>query len=79
MFILDDLLIGLPAKGLGSIFTKIYEMAQAELGDETRIKEELQQLQMLYEIDQITDKEYEEKEAALLERLTVAEGANVRN
>jgi hypothetical protein len=74
MFILDDLLIGLPAKGLGNIFLKIYEMAQAELNDETRIKEDLQQLQTLYEIDQITDEEYEEKEAALLERLTVAEG-----
>ncbi len=75
MFILDDLLIGLPAKGLGSIFTKIYAMAEAELNDETRIKEEIQQLQTLYEIDQITDEEYEVKEAELLERLTVAESA----
>ena len=74
MFILDDLLVGLPAKGLGNIFMKIYEMAQAELNDESKIKEELQQLQTLYEIDQITDQEYEEKEAELLERLTVAEG-----
>jgi hypothetical protein len=74
MFILDDLLL-LPAKGLGSIFMKIYEMTQSELGDTEKIKEELQHLQTLYEIDQITDEEYEEKEAEILKRLEVAEGA----
>jgi hypothetical protein len=74
MFILDDLLIGLPAKGLGNIFLKIYEMAQAELNDETRIKDDLLQLQTMYEVDAISDEEYEEKEAELLERLTVTEG-----
>ena len=52
---------------------KVYEMAQAELTDEARIKEDLQQLQMLYEIDQITEEEYQEKEAEILERLTIAE------
>ena len=75
MFILDDLLIGLPAKGLVSIFEKIYEMAQAELTDEAKIKEELLQLQTLYEIDQITEEEYQKNEAALLERLTIAREA----
>ncbi len=75
MFILDNLLVGLPAKGLTSIFTKIYEMAQTELTDETKIKEELLQLQTLYEIDEITDEEYQIKEAALLERLTLAREA----
>ena len=75
MFILDDLLIRLPAKGLVSIFTKICEMAQTELTDEAKIKEELLQLQILYEIDQITDEEYQKKEAALLERLTLAREA----
>ena len=75
MFILDDLLIGLPAKGLLSLFAKIYEIAQTDVGDESKIKEELQQLQTLYEIDEITDEEYEEKEAVLLERLAVAKEA----
>ncbi len=73
MFIVDDLLFGLPAKGLMSIFTKVCEMAQLELTDESKIKEELLQLQTLYEIDEITDEEYQEKEAALLERLMAAE------
>ena len=75
MFLLDDLLIGLPAKGLLSIFEKIHEMAQAELTDESKIKEELLRSQTLYEIDQITEDEYQEIEAALLERLTLAREA----
>jgi hypothetical protein len=71
MFLLDDLL-GLPAKGLLSLFTKIYEMAQTEVTDESKIKEELLQLQTLYEIDEITDEEYQKQEAILLERLMAA-------
>jgi hypothetical protein len=71
MFILDDLLIWLPAKGLMGVIQKIAEVAEAELTDESRIKEELLLLQTLYETDQITEEEYEEKEAELLERLTL--------
>ncbi len=69
MFILDDLLIGLPTKGFLGIFKKIAEMAENEFNDDTKIKEELQRLQTLYETDQITDEEYEQREAELLERL----------
>lgn len=72
MFFIDDLLIGLPAKGFVSIFKKIHEMAQAELTDESKIKEDLLLLQTMYEIDQISDEEYQKKEAELLERLTAA-------
>ena len=50
-------------------------MAQAEFNDESRIKEELLQLQTLFEIDQITEEEYQQKEAALLERLALAREA----
>ncbi|MFL5692857.1 MAG: gas vesicle protein GvpG [Ktedonobacteraceae bacterium] len=71
MFILDDLLIGLPAKGLLGIVKKIAELAETELTDESKIREELLLLQTLYETDQITDEEYQEKEAELLERLTM--------
>jgi len=76
MFILDDLLIKLPAKGLIGIFKKIHEMAEAELYDEARIKEELLRLQTLYEIDQIAEEEFQKKEAELLERLTEAREAH---
>jgi hypothetical protein len=75
MFILDDLLIRLPAKGLVSLIEKIYEMAESEFTDEAKIKEELLRAQTLYEIDQITEEEYQEIEAALLERLTMAREA----
>ena len=75
MFFIDDLLIGYPAKGLVSIFKKIYEMAEAELTDESKIKEELLLLQTMYEIDQIREEEYQKKEAVLLERLTIAREA----
>ena len=72
MFILDDLLIRLPAKAFISIFEKIYEMTQNEITDESKIKEELLQLQTQYEMDQITEEEYSQQEAILLERLTAA-------
>lgn len=72
MFFIDDLLIGLPAKGFVSIFKKISEMAETELTDESKIKEDLLLLQTMYEIDQISDEEYQKKEAELLERLNVA-------
>ncbi len=68
MFILDDLLIGLPAKGLVNLFEKIYQMAQAELTDEAKIKEELLRSQTLYEIDQITEEEYQKIEASYCDR-----------
>lgn len=72
MFLVDDLLIGLPIKGIKGIFKRIAEMAEAELTDESKITEELLLLQNLYEMDQISEEEYQEKEAALLERLTIA-------
>lgn len=75
MFLLDDLLIKLPATGLVNIFKKIYDMAEAELTDESVIKEDLMQLQMLYETDQVTEEEYQKKESALLERLNMAREA----
>jgi hypothetical protein len=73
MFILDDLLIKLPAKGLMGIFSRIAEMAEEELNDESKIKDQLLQLEYLYETDQITEEEYEEKEAELLERISQME------
>lgn len=77
MFLLDDLLVRLPAKGLLSVFTKIYDMAQEEVTDEGKIKEELQRVQTLYETDQITEEDYQKEEAELLERLTEAREASV--
>lgn len=72
MFILDDLLFKLPAKGLMGIFSKIAELAETELTDEDRIREDLLYLQILYETDQINEEDYIRKEAEILERLEMA-------
>jgi hypothetical protein len=72
MFILDDLLIWLPVKGLVGILKTVAEVAEAEVTDVSKIKEDLLLLQTLYEIDEITEEEYQKREAELLERLNVA-------
>lgn len=72
MFILDDLLIGLPAKGLMGIFKRIAEMAEEEANDVSKIKEDLLRNQTLFETDEISEEEFEKREAELLERLSQA-------
>jgi hypothetical protein len=72
MFLLDDLLIKLPMKGLLSIAKTIDDMAQNELTNVDKIKEDLMHLQMQFETDQISEEEFEQKEAELLERLNLA-------
>lgn len=72
MFTLNGFLISLPVKGLMGLCKKIAEMAEAELTDESKIREELLQLENSYENDQITEEEYQEREAGLIERLNMA-------
>ena len=69
MLIIDDLLLWLPAKGFISAFKKIYEMADAELNDESKIKEELLQFQTMFELDRITEEEYLRREDEIMARL----------
>ncbi|GHO49110.1 gas vesicle protein GvpG [Ktedonospora formicarum] len=73
MFILTGWLICLllPVKGLIGIFKKIAEMAEAEWTDDSKIKEELLLLEDSYENGQITEEEYREREAQLMERLNM--------
>lgn len=73
MFILDDLLIGLPVKSFKSILRTIADMAEEELTDESKIKEELLMLQTLFVTDQITEEEYQRREDELVARLSLAE------
>ena len=74
MLMLTGFLIGLmlPVKGLIGIFKKIAEMAEAELTDETKIREELVRLEELYDNGKITEEEFQEREAQLMERLNMA-------
>ena len=69
MLIIDDLLIWLPAKGLMAAFEKIHELAEAELGDDSKLKEELMRYQTMFELDQISEKEYQKMEDEIMARM----------
>lgn len=70
MFLLDSILLA-PLKGVVWLGKKIDETAQRQLNDDGRIKEELMELQLRFELDQISEQEYDEKEKELLGRLDV--------
>jgi hypothetical protein len=68
MFLIDSILLA-PLKGVVWLGQKLNEIAQNELNDDGRIKEELMALQLRFELDQISEQEYNEKEEDLLARL----------
>ncbi|HEY6804734.1 MAG TPA: gas vesicle protein GvpG [Pyrinomonadaceae bacterium] len=70
MFLLDDILLA-PVSGFKFILGQIQKMADQELNDDTLIKEQLIELQMRLELEEISDKEYQEREAELFARLRV--------
>jgi hypothetical protein len=65
MFILDDIVLA-PLKGIIFIGNKIDELMQKEISDEGRIKERLMELQLKFEMDEITVEEYDQREEELL-------------
>lgn len=69
MFIIDDLLIWLPAEGLLALFKKIHDLAEAELNDESKLKEQLLRYQTMFELDQISEGEYQKREDEIMARL----------
>jgi hypothetical protein len=68
MFLIDSILLA-PLKGVIWIGQKLCDMAQEELTDKGRIKEELMRLQLQFELDEISQAEYDRKEKELLDRL----------
>lgn len=68
MLLIDDLLL-LPFKGLVGIFEKVHELAERELSDENYIRERLMELQLRFELDELSEEEYAKQEKELLERL----------
>ncbi len=68
MFLVDSILLA-PLKGVVWLGEKLNEIAEKELSDTGRIKEELMALQLQFELDQIDEQEYNEKEKELLDRL----------
>ena len=70
MLLVDDLLT-LPFKGFVGIFKKIHEIVERELSDADLIRERLMELQLRFELDEISEEEYERREKEFLERLDV--------
>ncbi len=68
MFLIDSILLA-PLKGVVWLGEKLNEMAKKELSDAGRIKEELMRLQLQFELDEIGQQEYDQKEKELLDRL----------
>ncbi|ABQ27004.1 gas vesicle protein GvpG [Geotalea uraniireducens] len=68
IFLLDDILLS-PIKGLVWVADKLKDMAESEMTDDSRIHEELLELQMRFELDEMTEEEYLSKEAELMARL----------
>jgi len=68
MFLIDSILL-VPLKGVVWIGQKLADMAEKELSDKGRIKEELMRLQLQFELDEISQAEYDQKEKELLARL----------
>ena len=67
-FIVDNLLLG-PAKAITWIGKTLCEHAQAQLTDESAIRQRLLDIQMQFELDQISEAQYREQEAAIMQRL----------
>ena len=59
----------LPIKGTIMISQKLRSTAKEEATDKASIQEELLELQMRYEVGEISDEEYEQHESQLLDKL----------
>lgn len=68
MFLIDDILLA-PLKGLIWLGNKINEVAEKEASDEGLIKERFMELQLRFELDEISGEEYDKQEKKLLEQL----------
>ena len=71
MFLLDSILLA-PVKGVIWLGKKVNEVGENKLYDEGSIKEELMALQLQFELDEISEQEYDEKERELFDRLDIS-------
>lgn len=69
MLLIDDLILWLPAKGLMAVFKKVHDLAEAEINDESKLKEQLLKFQTMFELDQISEEEYQKREDEIMARL----------
>lgn len=71
MFLVDDILL-FPLKGIAFVAQKIAEQVEMEQTDEATIQQQLLEVQLLYEMDDISEEEYETRTAELITALTRA-------
>ncbi len=60
-----------PAKGLVWVIEKIQEQAENELFDEGKVRGQLAELELRFDLGEISEQEYEEAEAVLLDLMKV--------
>lgn len=70
MFLIDSILLT-PVKGVIWLGKMINEAVEKETSDQGVIKEKLMELQLQFELDEISEDEYNKKEKELLERLDI--------
>ena len=68
-YLLYQILVEPTAKVCKNIVEKIADMGENELYGEDKIKTELAKLQMMLEMDEITEEQYDEAEGVLMKRL----------
>jgi len=64
MFLIDDLLLA-PVNGFKFILGQIQKLADQELNDDTVIKEQLLELEMRRELEEMSEEEFQEREAEI--------------
>lgn len=69
MFLIDDIILA-PVKGVYSLVKVLHRTAEEELYNPEKIQEELMHLQLQFELDQISEEVYDQKEQELLTRLS---------
>ena len=75
MLVVDDVLL-FPMKGLMGIFEKIHQMAKTEVSDEKYALEKLMELQLRYEMDEISEEEFKKEEIKLQAKLNALREAD---
>jgi hypothetical protein len=70
MFILDSLLIG----GIRFVLDKVVAAAEAELNDDTALREQLLEAQMRLELGEISEAEFRRTERDILARIREIKG-----
>ena len=72
MFLVDDILLS-PIKFPLFVFKKIHEAAESEFTDKDKITSQLRELYLLVEAKKISEEEFNQREAELLDRLDAIE------